>query len=529
MKVSRSEGRPAPAAPATSDRTVPDRTAHRRFALAAVLVIVGVGVVLRFVAFSPLWLDEALSVNIARLPLADIPDALRQDGHPPLFYFMLHLWMRVFGEGDLAARTLSGVLSVAALPLMWLVARRLGGRQLAWVSVLVLAVAPFAIRYATETRMYSLLVVLVLAGHLLVTSALRRPYPATLLGIAAVSGALLLTHYWSFWLVASVGVVLLVRYRMSEGERHRATGRVLLAVAAGGLLFLPWLPVFLHQAANTGTPWATVMRPSAVVAATLTDFGGGVDDLREAELAGALLLILALLGLFGRAVDRTHIDLDLSTRPQLRTEAALIALTVLLGVGASYVTSTTYATRYAAVFFPLVILLVAGGVTRFASTFVRALVLGLVIFFGLVGGVYNAVTDRTQAEVLADAIGDLTTPGDVVVYCPDQLGPAFGRLLPGGLDHVTYPLLSGPERVDWQDYAERHAAADPGAVATQVLDRAGDNTVWVVWSPAYRTLEGQCEALVDAFLAARPEGSLVVAEDVDFFESASLHRFPRTP
>ncbi len=503
---------------------------RRALVVAAVVVVVGVGVVLRFVTVSPLWLDEALSVNIARLPLVDIPDALRQDGHPPLFYFLLHLWMRLFGEGDLGARALSGLLSVTALPLMWLVARRLGGRQLAWVSVLVLSVAPFAVRYATETRMYSLLVVLVLAGHLLVTNALRRPYPATLLGIAAVSGALLLTHYWSFWLVASVGVVLAVRYRSSEGERRRATRRVLVAVAAGGLLFLPWMPVFLHQAANTGTPWAGVTRPSAVVAATLTDFGGGVDDFREAELAGALLLVLALLGLFGRAVDRTHIDLDLSTRPQLRTEATLIAMTVLIGVGAGYVTSTTYATRYAAVFFPLSVLLVAGGVTRFAGRFVRASVLGLVIFFGLVGGLYNAVSDRTQAQVLADAVVAGAVPGDVVVYCPDQLGPAVGRLLPRGLEQVTYPLLSSPERVDWQDYAERHAAADPGAVATQVLDRAEDKAVWVVWSPDYRTLEGQCEALVDALLAARPDGSLVVAADgEEFFESASLHRFPRTP
>ena len=65
-----------------------------------------VGVVLRFYPDTPLWLDEALSVNIARLPVGDIPAALRLDGHPPLYYVLLHGWMAVFGEGNAAVRAL---------------------------------------------------------------------------------------------------------------------------------------------------------------------------------------------------------------------------------------------------------------------------------------------------------------------------------------------------------------------------------------------------------------------------------------
>ncbi|MEZ5267098.1 MAG: hypothetical protein R2789_00510 [Microthrixaceae bacterium] len=31
-------------------------------------------------------------MNISQLPVSEIPDALRHDGHPPLYYFLLHLW-----------------------------------------------------------------------------------------------------------------------------------------------------------------------------------------------------------------------------------------------------------------------------------------------------------------------------------------------------------------------------------------------------------------------------------------------------
>src|SRR5262245_33191654 len=105
-------------------RRLPDRVAP------VVLVgIVALAVVLRFVQRSPLWLDEALSVNIARLPPGELLDALRHDGHPPLYYLILHYWMKVVGEGDFAVRALSGLLAVAALPLAWVAGRRLASRS----------------------------------------------------------------------------------------------------------------------------------------------------------------------------------------------------------------------------------------------------------------------------------------------------------------------------------------------------------------------------------------------------------------
>ena len=89
--------------------------------------MVVVGICLRFFSTSELWLDEALSVNIARLPVGDMLDALRHDGHPPLYYLLLHAWMAVVGEGDTAVRALSGIIGVATLPLAYIAGRRLAG------------------------------------------------------------------------------------------------------------------------------------------------------------------------------------------------------------------------------------------------------------------------------------------------------------------------------------------------------------------------------------------------------------------
>ncbi|HWJ63455.1 MAG TPA: glycosyltransferase family 39 protein, partial [Acidimicrobiales bacterium] len=159
---------PDPAAAAV-DPDESDPLAWGSWARLFQVLIVGalvVGIVLRFVTKSPLWLDESLSVNIARLPLGDITEALRHDGHPPLYYLLLHGWMAAFGEGDVAVRALSGVFALAAIPFFWVAGNRLGGRRVAWLALAVVAVLPYALRYATETRMYSLVMLLALIGWL---------------------------------------------------------------------------------------------------------------------------------------------------------------------------------------------------------------------------------------------------------------------------------------------------------------------------------------------------------------------------
>ncbi len=490
-----------------------------------------IGIVLRFVTRSPLWLDEALSVDIARLPIGQISEALRHDGHPPLYYLLLHGWMSLFGTGDLAVRSLSGLFSVAALPLAWMIGRRRGGSLLAWLTVGVLAMAPFALRYATETRMYSMAMLLVFAGYLLVDDLTRRGRDGVLrlVGLALVSGALLLTHYWSFWLIGAVELVLAWQWwRDRTPETRRSVTRTFLAIAAGGLLFLPWLPSFLYQSAHTGTPWAATQQPFSIFAIVLADFGGG--GFRASDFVGAVLLVLILLAVFGIARDPRRIDLDLRTVRQFRFEAVVLLLTLLIGVAVSSVAGSAFASRYGAVFFPFFVLLVAGGITRFADRRVLAGAFCVVLMLSLMGAYWTTTFQRSQGRAAAHAINAAAAPGDLVVMCPDQLGPAYSRSLRDDVDVVTYPSMAGPELVDWVDYRTRNETSDPAEFAAEAVARANGHTIFLVWQTTYKTFERKCEGLVDALSAARP-GSVTLVEDggSSYFEPATVTVFPAAP
>lgn len=502
-----------------------------RAGAAAVTVAVVVGVLLRLYARSELWLDEALTVNLAEVPLGQLRGVLERDGAPPLYYVLLHGWMRVFGQSNEAVRLLAAVFSVATLPLIHRAGRRFGGPLVGTAALVLLATSPFAIRYATENRMYSLVALLVTAGWLVLTDAMdpARPRPRLrhLVGVGAVTGALLLTHYWSIYLLAVVGALLaLTAWR--RPERRRAALLSLTAMAVGAVvLFGPWIPTFLYQAAHTGTPWGIAPSPVEVAFTTLVDLGGG--PFPEGQALAGLIAFLALLAVFGRALDAHRIELDLRTRPGARRELLVGGISLFIAVTAGVLTASAFASRYTSIAFPLVILTAAYGLRTFGDRRIAAGVLAVLAVLGVIGGVRSMVFRRTSADTVADLIAENGgAPGDFVVYCPDQLGPDVTRVLGEGYEELTFPDGADPKIVNWVDYAKRMQAADPVTFAQDVLAEANGRTIWYVWMPGYRSLEKQCERINDTFGNARPGNEQLLEPDLTTFERQVLWKHPAT-
>ncbi len=161
---------------------------------------------------------------------------LLSDTSPPLYYWVLSLWMRVFGTGDLALRLLSAVVSLLCFPLLWSLASRLGGRPAALPTTLLFAVAPVGLYYSTEGRMYSFLWFFALALVWASVELARNGYRPVraLVWIAAGVGGFL-THYFFGFVLCACGAWLML------APRRLRRWQVVAMAAAVGLLLLPWL------------------------------------------------------------------------------------------------------------------------------------------------------------------------------------------------------------------------------------------------------------------------------------------------
>ena len=425
-------------------------------------------------ASGPLWLDEALSVEIAKLPLAELPAALRMDGAPPVYYVLLHAWIAVFGAGTTTVRLLTVAMVPVAVVLTYLVGRRLGGIAGGRAAVVVLAALPWTMRFGSETRMYTLVVILVLAGTLVLVRVRERAGVRPVLLLSALVAALLLTHYWSLFLLASVGA-----WHLPGAVRRSAPSlRVVAGLVGGGVLFLPWLPTFLFQVAHTGAPWAT---PPGLLDLLLTPTFWGAGPLPLRVLSAVVMIALAVIA--GRRL------------PAGRAVALVVLATLALAWAQTATLGGAYTGRYTAVAVPLVAVAAGLGAVQLPGR--RPLVaLVALLAIGVGTGVPAAMTPRTSAGRISAAIQAAAAPGSVVAYCPDQLAPPVQRLLGSAYEQVVYPTLGPPQRIDWVDYAQRQAGTDAFAVAMRLNALAGSRQLLVLSAKGYRTYGQQCERLL---------------------------------
>ena len=85
------------------------------------------------------WIDEGLSVGIASFPLDEIPGALRQDGSPPLYYMLLGVWTRWFGDGEARTHALSLGFALLTIPSGFALARTIFSERAGWYTAVLAA------------------------------------------------------------------------------------------------------------------------------------------------------------------------------------------------------------------------------------------------------------------------------------------------------------------------------------------------------------------------------------------------------
>jgi mannosyltransferase len=242
-----------------------------------------------------LWLDEAMSVRFARLGLPDIlamPPA--REFNPPLYYALLHFWVRLWAEGDAAVRALSIVLGVAAVAAAYRLGRLLLGEEAGLVAALLLATSPYHVYYSQEARFYALLVTLTLVVLETFVRVLRGGGRAAQVTYVIAYVLLFYAHAHAVFVLAVPVLYVLLEYARPAAERPPGLRRWLrleLIVALGAAA---WAGPFLARIAAQQTSF-WIARPSwPELFRTLSQYAGSTLAL---AVIGAAVVAEAILGL----------------------------------------------------------------------------------------------------------------------------------------------------------------------------------------------------------------------------------------
>ncbi len=217
-----------------------------------------------------IWWDEARNIDVALRPFAQIATAPELDIHPPVYFWLLHWWLRALNLHTLTepillafgARLFSVVAAMIATVCLYPLGQRFGTPVAGLCAVALAGFSPFWLAESQEARMYTVGFALLLAAAyflLRITGDWQAasPQPTSkiqhYLAFVLCSALALLTHYnavfilvaWYVWW----GVVAL-----GQPKRWRAVRSVLFSGIAMSLLLVPILPIALRQIPGYANP-----------------------------------------------------------------------------------------------------------------------------------------------------------------------------------------------------------------------------------------------------------------------------------
>ncbi len=431
-----------------------------------VLVLLSIYVRTRAISGS-FWMDEGLSVGISSYPLTDIPHVLRQDGSPPLYYMLLHLWMSVAGRDETAVHWLSLICSLLCIPAAMWAGWSLWGRRAGFIGATICALNPFLTAYGEEARMYSLMTLFALLASACYLHAFVYRRRAFLAPFALFQLLMLYTHSWGIFYGIAAVVALVPIWRASE-QRRALVHDALLAFGGVALLYLPWLPTLLYQAQHTAAPWANKPRLGVPIQISRDVLGG--DRAAITLLLAGGFGIAALLAAHRQRGERERLSVWVLVVVPLVTLAIAWLLSQI---------SPAWASRYFAAAVGPLLLLCALGLSRAGRLGIVA-VLVLCVFWvkptEYVDGYKSDVRD------IGAEVGTQLAPGDLVLVGQPEQTPLVWYYMPGGLSYAsTIGAVADPRHMNWVDALDRLKAAAPDRVLPSLLAklRPGQKVLFV--------------------------------------------------
>ena len=431
-----------------------------------------------------LWADEGWTIGATNAsdPLVTVRDWVAIDVHPPLFFIGLDGWRVFTGDTIFELRYFSVMVSMVGIAVAFRLGKSLYGTRAGLFAGLFYALHDLIKVLTQEVRHYS--------GQMLLSTLTVWMYwrfwkqPTRGRGIAFVLAgtALIYTHYWGGFVLLGLAIHALITHRKNLKP-------FIYAFASIGLLYLPWIPVLIHQITLErpgGLPHA--LPNTSTVYAVLTFQLLGIP-----ELLWVVLCVVGAVGMFTVKFD----TIRAVWRAWKPTPATLLPLPVIILTPAlSILLNNFYPTlsfRSLGVIVPLAIVLAAHGLSRFRLPEQTAVLVFIILFSLSKTG--STPLQRAPWEQIGAFMTQHATANDVILLELDT-----------DVDPMAYYLSQAANQTDYV-FSERVRETEPDAYpALMEATLSGHTGIWVAklgWAELDGDVRG--ELMARGYVQTTPE------------------------
>jgi uncharacterized membrane protein len=473
----------------------------------------------------PVTIDNFIS------PQAVVHNLMRESTHPPLYFLLNHFWLKLFGSQSglvslWLARALTALLGVLGILAIYAVAYFLfRSRLTSHLAAASIAVSPYGIYLAQETRHYTLALLWVMASLSCAIAVMRNlrqnispPLWLILLwiainslavathyfiGLVLVAELIILTFIW--WQdIGKLGIFNLFKEKTIPKAWLRLIWAILGTLAGCSVWLWAWQTIpsdrLTEWVDRSNSGWQLLEPLGRLLAWSVTMFVLlPIEGVPTWVIIISAAILLSLLLWFVYALVRSSQRQD-SFVSGVNSEAIITKLTIaslVLVLGCTYLLQQdlTLAARFQFFYFPLIILTLAPKLAYFWNKNRRLLVIAL-LFIGFCGSltVVNnfAYQKPDQPDLVVPAIAvaqKLAPETPVLIATVHKTHEQTGEMM--GIAWEWQKLTPQPPQLP--QFLLLHKEAEPRLVTShlhQQIDRLSRPLdVWVINFSAPAELE----------------------------------------
>lgn len=228
--------------------------------LLGILVLFAFALRVFMLGVQDIWWDEARNIFTASRPLEAIASAPELDIHPPFYFYLLHFWVGMLGTSEFVVRFFSLWFGVALVPVAFRLGMYLKDQTVGWWAAFLIALSPFLVDEAQQTRMYTLLLFLATLSMYFLLRAQKSHRWRDWAMYVLMATLSFYTHYSFIYLLATQNLFLLLSLILAW-QRRLPTRRLLRWWIASqlviALLYTFQSPNILRQMGVYGNPGMT--------------------------------------------------------------------------------------------------------------------------------------------------------------------------------------------------------------------------------------------------------------------------------
>lgn len=202
-----------------------------------------------------LWYDEMLTYQYSSesFPFGIMKTLLQYDYHMPLYYFYVHIWIKLFGTSDIALRCSSVLCGTLTVPAFYYLGKEFRSKKLGYLLAIIGCFSPILIYYSQELRFYSMLVffsTVSLIYFLKLTNVknkeiYNRNFKKNLFILSAVNLVILYIYTMGIMFVGLEFLILIVHLHLHKRNNFKTLIKYLVSFF---ILAIPYLILFLNYA-----------------------------------------------------------------------------------------------------------------------------------------------------------------------------------------------------------------------------------------------------------------------------------------